>query len=532
MSGLHIRNGGAVLRELIHSTLQDRNKESREGGEAAGRPSADFGTGSRRTKTTKIHSITKCAYAQGAKQVNTNHQMTIAPRPRATEKIARICRAVALLSVAAVTALAAFGGSPSGASAARADEEPVATATTRAKKSNVDTPRAAAVMEIAEATDPSRVAESYVLWIYETLKSRGKFTKLASGSSEILASRTRSLDVVLHGWSANEIHLIDAKVSLSTEEVTVDKESATILVEAVFKTLFSGDARWTGSGPATWTINLENAPSGWQVVGEQTTDELLSLLVPTDEDANALKNQIEVDAKKNKSDDVALLARLGFTRADLESKRSELKASGMKDSEAVAEIDMVLNDRLTMLRSQDAAQVPNRDGLVNRTYNRNNARAYADRWWNDRNPAWRNYDPMGGDCTNYVSQILYAGGIPKDKGGSYLWYWDSDNARSSSWTSVNSLWTYIYNNTRLDGYNGPQGLQVTDRTRLQTGDVIQLSSNGSYFHTYAVYSAAYESGRFVVRITSHTNNRWKDDLDATAPQYGKRYISILGWRAP
>jgi len=44
-------------------------------------------------------------------------------------------------------------------------------------------------------------------------------------------------------------------------------------------------------------------------------------------------------------------------------------------------------------------------------YNRTVAVSYADTWWNGRNPAWGNFDPPngGGDCTNYISQVIYAG---------------------------------------------------------------------------------------------------------------------------
>lgn len=42
-------------------------------------------------------------------------------------------------------------------------------------------------------------------------------------------------------------------------------------------------------------------------------------------------------------------------------------------------------------------------------YRRDLAVAYADRWWNAGNPAFEEFDV---DCTNYVSQCLFAGGHP------------------------------------------------------------------------------------------------------------------------
>ena len=42
-------------------------------------------------------------------------------------------------------------------------------------------------------------------------------------------------------------------------------------------------------------------------------------------------------------------------------------------------------------------------------YNRERAVAYAHRWAFSRNPAYYNFDAIGGDCTNFVSQCLFAG---------------------------------------------------------------------------------------------------------------------------
>lgn len=42
-------------------------------------------------------------------------------------------------------------------------------------------------------------------------------------------------------------------------------------------------------------------------------------------------------------------------------------------------------------------------------YNREKAVEYARRWAYDRNPQYYNFDPIGGDCTNFVSQCLFAG---------------------------------------------------------------------------------------------------------------------------
>lgn len=42
-------------------------------------------------------------------------------------------------------------------------------------------------------------------------------------------------------------------------------------------------------------------------------------------------------------------------------------------------------------------------------YNRRAAVAYAHKWAYSRNPAFYDFSEIGGDCTNFASQCLYAG---------------------------------------------------------------------------------------------------------------------------
>lgn len=44
-------------------------------------------------------------------------------------------------------------------------------------------------------------------------------------------------------------------------------------------------------------------------------------------------------------------------------------------------------------------------------YSAKNATTYAEKWWNGFNPDYKNNTSNGGDCANFVSQCLYAGGL-------------------------------------------------------------------------------------------------------------------------
>lgn len=72
--------------------------------------------------------------------------------------------------------------------------------------------------------------------------------------------------------------------------------------------------------------------------------------------------------------------------------------------------------------------------MVNFTkYDRRSAAKYAMKWALSSNPAYKNYEAWGGDCTNFISQCVHAGGIPFDHNGNNIlrkWYWYSEIGRA------------------------------------------------------------------------------------------------------
>ena len=44
-----------------------------------------------------------------------------------------------------------------------------------------------------------------------------------------------------------------------------------------------------------------------------------------------------------------------------------------------------------------------------RAYDRISAINYAHKWALSRNPRYYNFDAVGGDCTSFISQFLFAG---------------------------------------------------------------------------------------------------------------------------
>ena len=126
-------------------------------------------------------------------------------------------------------------------------------------------------------------------------------------------------------------------------------------------------------------------------------------------------------------------------------------------------------------------------------YNREKAVEYARKYALVPNTKeWKNYEAYGGDCTNFVSQCLFAGGIPFDHQGKYVthkWYWYSDQYRTPSFTSADALKTYMLNN---EGF----GLvaQLGDMQSMKLGDIVQLGDLKETTHSMLVVGIVKEDG--------------------------------------
>ncbi len=93
-------------------------------------------------------------------------------------------------------------------------------------------------------------------------------------------------------------------------------------------------------------------------------------------------------------------------------------------------------------------------------YDRNAAIQYLEKYCHERNAEWFNYATTGGNCQNYASQALLAGGIPMDHYGDQQWKCylnegpydvevdEEENAsgRSRSWVNVGYFYDYCRDN--------------------------------------------------------------------------------------
>jgi hypothetical protein len=88
------------------------------------------------------------------------------------------------------------------------------------------------------------------------------------------------------------------------------------------------------------------------------------------------------------------------------------------------------------------------------------------------------FTTMGGDCTNFISQCLAAGGIPMTRPsgtspiGDTGWYYIDANHRAAAFSGVQPLYDFLI--------KSGIGREAPIET-LETGDIIQLSFDGEKF---------------------------------------------------
>lgn len=159
--------------------------------------------------------------------------------------------------------------------------------------------------------------------------------------------------------------------------------------------------------------------------------------------------------------------------------------------------------------------------LVTRPYNREAALAYAEKYAFSQNPLFGNFAGIGGNCTNFVSQCIYAGSCIMNYKPVFGWYYISLDDRAPSWTSVAYFYDFIINNKDI----GPYG-RIAESDELEIGDVIQLAKNeGGYYHTLLVVGFDGED----ILVAAQTDNAFARPLSSYTNDY-ERYIKILGVR--
>ncbi len=157
-------------------------------------------------------------------------------------------------------------------------------------------------------------------------------------------------------------------------------------------------------------------------------------------------------------------------------------------------------------------------------YNRERARQYAARWALSQNPLFYDFSTLGGNCTSFVSQCLFAGCCRMNLTPVFGWYYVSAAERTASWAGVEYFYNFLVGN---DG-EGPFGREV-GAEGLRAGDVIQIGDRArGYFHSLLVLGRGLD-GEYAVAAQSE--NVYGRSLAAYRYEFA-RYLHIEGARIP
>ncbi|MGW1714369.1 amidase domain-containing protein [Streptomyces sp. NPDC002156] len=132
---------------------------------------------------------------------------------------------------------------------------------------------------------------------------------------------------------------------------------------------------------------------------------------------------------------------------------------------------------------------------------------YAEKYWSTYNPDYPNFNGhgAGGDCTNFVSQSLKAGGWKHAPGYVYdytKWFGNAE-IQSDSFVGVNE-WSWFAQNSK-------RTTSLANVFQMDVGDVLQMDfeRDGSKDHTMIV---TYRDAQGVPYLTYHSANTYRRSL--------------------
>ncbi|GMA50208.1 hypothetical protein GCM10025857_15650 [Alicyclobacillus contaminans] len=159
-------------------------------------------------------------------------------------------------------------------------------------------------------------------------------------------------------------------------------------------------------------------------------------------------------------------------------------------------------------------------------YDRLRAMRYAELWWNGWNPQ---FPRLSDDCTNFISQCLWAGRMPMKRARNRGQGWwcrlgagARDEAWSYSWTTSQALFAYLTKHVGAHLVGNPQELKI--------GDLVfyDWTGQGKYHHTTIVVDF---DGSGHPLVSAHTDSSYRrhyqySDSRAWTPRTTYRYVRM------
>lgn len=154
-------------------------------------------------------------------------------------------------------------------------------------------------------------------------------------------------------------------------------------------------------------------------------------------------------------------------------------------------------------------------------YNRDAVVEYAKKWAFGRNPAYLDFENLGGDCTNYASQCIYAGSKVMNPTPVYGWFYYSSSNRTPSWTGVKYLYQFLITNKGVGPY-----AKVVDTSQAEPGDIVQLgTAAGNFYHSPVIVAVTGQK----IFVAAHSYDAYMRPLDSYVYEQA-RFLHIVGVR--
>lgn len=206
-----------------------------------------------------------------------------------------------------------------------------------------------------------------------------------------------------------------------------------------------------------------------------------------------------------------------YIEEEIEERVAEFYKNRLIHDEEINVYDLHDSDPVEMIEQLE-------EDRVFYVYDRLKAVKYAERWWNDYNPAFKSFDV---DCTNYISQCLHAGNAPmigfpnRSKG-----WWMRNENWSYSWTVAHSMRLHL-----AGAKAGLRGLEKSSAQELELGDVIcyDFQGDGRFDHTTIVTGKDADGMPLVNAHTTNSRNRYWAYEDSTAytPNIKYKFFHII-----
>jgi hypothetical protein len=186
-----------------------------------------------------------------------------------------------------------------------------------------------------------------------------------------------------------------------------------------------------------------------------------------------------------------------------------------------------------------AGSYTNSNTSVNSSLDRAKAKKYAEDYAQNPNFSYFDFTNYGGDCTNFISQVLFHGGLPEakyytakdarlDPYSNKSWYYDGKDLpyRSTSWTGAHQ---FRYHWANVNGLGNNRAYQYKVYTmqeaynnfsqiyyNLWPGDIVQyVNSSGDTWHSQVVHKYDSYGNLFVAQHTYNAKDlNLKDRIKA------------------